>query len=167
MTISDVDVVLRTVSRIFEACRTRGGWDAGSRTEVTDKQARILRQLDDRDPTMVGELAEFLGVTASTMSLNLKRLDEMGCVTRDRDPDDRRVMNVRLTDRGRRLRDASSLLDPARVDAVLRALRPEERERALEGAVLLAEGADRAAARSDRYLDALTRGGATSGHDRE
>lgn len=159
MRASDVDVVVRAVSRIVEACRSRGARDAESRTVVTDKQARILRQLDDRDPTMVGELAEFFGVTASTMSLNLRRLDDLGCVTRDRDPDDRRVMNVRLTDRGRRLRDASSPLDPSRVDAALRALRPEEREQALEGIALLADGADRAQARDDRYLNALSGGG--------
>lgn len=158
MATSDVDLVLRTVSRIIEACRRRGGWDAASQTEVTDKQARILRQLDDRDPTMVGELAEFLGVTASTMSLNLKRLDEMGCVTRARDPEDRRVMNVRLTERGRRLRDASSLLDRGRVDAALRALRPADRERALDGLSLLAGAAERVDVRSDRYLGALTGG---------
>jgi DNA-binding MarR family transcriptional regulator len=157
MTISDVDVVVRTVSRIVEAYRARSARDEESGLEVTDKQARILRQLDDRDPTMVGELAEFLGVTASTMSLNLKRLDEMGCVTRARDPDDRRVMNVRLTDRGRRLRDGASLLDRVRVDSALGTLRPEERTRVLEGLALLAEAAERSEARADRYLDALTR----------
>lgn len=158
MTPSDVDLVLRTASRFVEACRTRGAWDAASETEVTDKQARILRQLDDRDPTMVGELAEFLGVTASTMSLNLKRLDEMGFVTRTKDPDDRRVTNVRLTERGRRVRDASALLDRGRVDAALRTLRAADRERALDGLSLLAEAAERADVRSDLYLDALTGG---------
>jgi DNA-binding MarR family transcriptional regulator len=157
MTLSDVDIVIRTVSRIVEMYRARGAWDEESGLEVTDKQARILRQLDDRDPTMVGELAEFLGVTASTMSLNLKRLDEMGCVTRARDPDDRRVMNVRLTDLGRRLRDASSLLDRGRIDSALGTLRAEERKRVLEGLALLAEAAERSAARSDRYLEGLTR----------
>lgn len=162
---SDVDFALRAIRRVVEVCRARGGWDSESGTEVTEKQARILRQLDHRDPTMVGELAEFLGVTASTMSLNLKRLEALGCVTRTRDPDDGRVMNVRLTERGRRLRDGWSFLETARVDAVLAALRPRERERMMEGLSLLLEAVERTEARSARYLDALTGGGAHDGDE--
>lgn len=105
---------------------------------------------------MVGELADFMGVTASTMSLNLKRLEEAGCIRRSRDPQDRRVMNVVLTATGRRIRDRNSLLDPGRVDALLRALGPADRKHATEALALLAGAADRLAARDDVYLEALT-----------
>ena len=91
---------------------------------------------------MVTELAEHMRVTPSTMSLNLKRLREAGFVTSQRDPDDRRVMNVRLTDSGLRARDASRSLDPSRVDAMLRRLGPEARQLAVSGLRLLADAAD-------------------------
>jgi DNA-binding MarR family transcriptional regulator len=91
---------------------------------------------------MVTELAEHMGVTASTMSLNLKRLREMGLVTSQRDPSDRRVMNVRLTQEGVQVRNELSALDPARVDAMLRSLGPEGRARAVLGLRLLAEAAE-------------------------
>jgi DNA-binding MarR family transcriptional regulator len=107
---------------------------------------------------MVGELAEAMGVTASTMSLNLKRLQEGGFVTRSRDPEDRRVMNVVLTERGRRLRDAQSILDPDRVHAMLALMRPDERRRALEGVALLADAADRMVARRGAHAGALAGG---------
>lgn len=113
---------------------------------VSDHQVRILSHLDGRDPTMVTELAEHMGVTASTMSLNLKRLREAGLVSRERDPNDRRVMNVRLTEEGVLVRDAMRALDPVRVDALLRALGPEGRARAVLGLRLLADAADRVAA---------------------
>jgi len=134
--------------------------------EVTEKQARILRHLDERDPTMVGELADFLGVTPSTMSLNLKRLEAMGCVHRSRDPDDRRVMNVRLTATGGRIKVATSPLHLGRLDSVLGSLRPDERARAVEGVRLLVDAAERMTARGEAYLEALTGEDAVDGRAR-
>ena len=91
---------------------------------------------------MVGELAEYLGVTASTMSLTLKRLDEAGLIRRDRDPADRRVVNVRLTEDGRAgpRRPHPARPGAHRTDA--RAAVPPERQAALRGAALLADAAD-------------------------
>ena len=139
---SDVDQVLSALPRVLFACRPRSVPDSPGRPGVSPHQAHILSQLDAEDPTMVGELAESLGVTASTMSLNLKRLREAGLVFCDREPDDRRVMNVRLTEAGERARDASRPLDADRVDALLGGLWPEDRRRALEGLAILADAAD-------------------------
>jgi DNA-binding MarR family transcriptional regulator len=137
---SDADLVLSALPRILFACRT----PVASRAEgsVSAHQAHILGQLDAGDPTMVGELADTLGVTASTMSLNLKRLREAGLVVCERDPEDRRVMNVRLTEAGERARDASRLLDGARVEEMLEGLWPEDRRRAVEALTVLADAAE-------------------------
>ena len=115
---SNVDVVMNTLARLGDVLRVRS-WapDAGI-GRVTGHQLRLLRQLDDTDPVMVGELADYLGVTPSTMSLNLKRLEAGGLVTRSRDPADRRVMNVLLTEEGRAIRDAAPPLDPPQVRSV-------------------------------------------------
>ena len=138
---SDVEIVLQTLPRIHFACRARGGTSPyGER--VSEHQARILRLLDAEDPAMVGELAEAMGVTPSTMSLNLTRLERAGLVTRERDPADRRVMNVRLTGAGAQVREATGELDVGRVDAMLRTLDREERRLVLQGLVALAEAAD-------------------------
>jgi DNA-binding MarR family transcriptional regulator len=136
---SDVDAVLSALPRILFACRAPARISTGG---VSAHQAHILDQLDAADPAMVGELAESLGVTASTMSLNLKRLREAGLVTCERDPEDRRVMNVRLTEAGERARDAARLLDAARVEEMLQGLWPEDRRRAVEALATLAEAAE-------------------------
>jgi DNA-binding MarR family transcriptional regulator len=140
---SDLQIVLSTLPRIHEACRARSVPGVAVPRSVSEHQVRILCLLDGTDPTMVTELAEYMGVTPSTMSLNLKRLREGGLVSSERDPSDRRVMNVRLTEDGVQVRDALSSLDPARVDALLRGLGPEGRARAVLGLRLLAEAADR------------------------
>lgn len=87
---------------------------------------------------MVTELAETAGVTPSTMSLTLDRLERAGLVMRERDPDDRRVMNVRLTEAGARAREGGGPFDPESVDAALRRLGPEARREVVRALALLA-----------------------------
>ncbi len=158
LTMSNVDMVMNSLARLAELLRVRS-WESDAGTgRVTGHQLRLLRQLDDTDPVMVGELADYLRVTPSTMSLNLKRLEAAGLVTRRRDPADRRVMNVLLTEEGRAIRDAAPPLDPSRVDALLVSMRPDERERALAGLFALSEAAARLDADHDRYVEALAGG---------
>lgn len=140
---SDIQTVLWALPRIQEVCRSRPDPGEGAeRPGLSDHQVRILGYLDGEDPTMVTELAEHMRVTPSTMSLNLKRLREAGFISSQRDPDDKRVMNVRLTESGVHARDALSALDPNRVDAMLRRLGPEGRQRAIVGLRLLADAAE-------------------------
>jgi DNA-binding MarR family transcriptional regulator len=151
---TDFDLVLRALPRIRYACRSRRVADGGKGAGVSAHQAFVLSHLDDADPTMVGELAEHLGVTPSTMSLTLKRLEEAGYVRRDRDPADRRVVNVRLTDAGVRVRDARTELDPALVNRMLSMLPEPRRGEALRGLASLAEAADALVRRARDQVDA-------------
>lgn len=153
---SDTDIVMRALPRVNDVLRTRSLVDAASGSTLTSHQLRLIAALDADDPTMVGELAEFMGVTPSTMSLNLGRLEAAGFLTRSRDPDDRRVINVRLSERGLRARRSIALVDPDRVDALLSLLGSEDRRQALDGLSLLAAAADRLARLGDEHIDALS-----------
>ncbi len=139
---SDVQTLLSAYPRIYFACHTRHVRDPVDGRVLSAHQASILSHLDSMDPTMVGELADHLGVTASTMSLNLTRLENAGYISRQRDPADRRVMNVLLTESGERMRSAWTVLDPERVDRMLLAMAPGTRREAIRGLVLLSEAAD-------------------------
>lgn len=154
---ADLDLVLNALPRIQHACRTRRVADPGGDARVSAHQAIVISQLDDTDPTMVGELAEHMGVTPSTMSLTLKRLEDSGYVRRDRDPADRRVVNVRLTEAGVRVREARGELDPERVDRMLSLIPPSQRGEALRGLALLAEAADALVRRGREALEAQLR----------
>jgi DNA-binding MarR family transcriptional regulator len=139
---SEIATIVSALPRIERFCRPDDVRTPGSGDPVTENQLRTLAQLDAVDPVMVTELADFLGVTASTMSLNLKRLEEAGLVRRSRDPADRRVTNVRLTDEGMRVREHFGTVDPGRVARLLDRLHPSERRRAAEAFARLAEAAD-------------------------
>jgi len=140
---ADFETILDALARIRRACGSGHAQDPLGGPRITSHQGRVLAFLDAADPTMVGELAEHLGVTASTMSLTLKRMEEAGYVRRDRDPADRRVTNVRLTQAGVRARDAQRELDPGRLGRALALMDPAERRDALRGLALLAVAADR------------------------
>jgi len=154
--VSDVETILSAFPRIYFACRPRQVTDPVGGRVLSFHQATILSHLDVVDPTMVGELANHLGVTASTMSLNLGRLEEAGYVTRQRDPEDRRVMNVCLTEAGERVRLAYSTLDPDRVGRMIDGLDPVRRRTALNGLTYLADAADGLVRRGQEHVSALT-----------
>lgn len=124
--------------RIYFACHTRHVRDPQNERLLSRHQASILDHLDELSPTSVMELARHMGVTAATMSLAIDRLERKGYVVRLRDATDRRRVHVRLTSAGVRVRSATSVLDPARVDAVLARLTEDERARAIHGLELLA-----------------------------
>ncbi len=137
--------VMTLYPRIYFACHTRHVRDPQTQRLLSRHQASILDHLDEIEPTTVMELAAHMGVTAATMSLSIDRLERKGYVARGKDPKDRRRVHVRLTTAGVRMRDAASVLDPARVESLVARLTDEERALAVEGLGLLAgAGQDRA-----------------------
>jgi DNA-binding MarR family transcriptional regulator len=130
--------VMTLYPRIYFTCHTRHVRDPQSQRLLSRHQASILDHLDELEPTTVMELAAHMGVTAGTMSLSIDRLERKGYVARMKDAKDRRRVHVRLTSAGVRVREASSVLDPTRVEALVARLSDEDRARAIEGLALLA-----------------------------
>ncbi|HEY2432401.1 MAG TPA: MarR family winged helix-turn-helix transcriptional regulator [Vicinamibacterales bacterium] len=130
--------VMTLYPRIYFACHTRHVRDPQTQRLLSRHQASILDHLDEFEPTTVMELAAHMGVTAATMSIALDRLERKGYVARARDAKDRRRVHVRLTSAGIRIREASSVLDPSRVETLVGRLTDEDRARAIEGLALLA-----------------------------
>ena len=117
--------------RIYFACHTRHVRDPQTQRLLSRHQASILDHLDEIEPTTLNDLARHMGVTAGTMSLSIDRLERKGYVMRMRDAVDRRRVHLRLTTAGVRVRQASSVLDPARVEALVARLGDEERDAAI------------------------------------
>ena len=127
--------------KIFFACHTRHVRDPQSGRLLSRHQASVLDHLDEVDPITLNGLARHMGVTSGTMSLTIDRLERKGYVVRLRDVADRRRVHVRLTTAGVRVRDASSVLDPPLVEAMVARLTDEERDAAIRGLGLLAAAA--------------------------
>ncbi|MEP7273772.1 MAG: MarR family winged helix-turn-helix transcriptional regulator [Acidobacteriota bacterium] len=139
----EIEAVLNLYPRIYLACHTRHVRDPLTKALLTAHQASILDHLDEEDPIALFDLAGHLGVTVSTMSLNINRLVQLGYVSRVRSESDARRLELRLTDAGVRIKRAQSVLDPARVGAVLKRLGSAERKAAIRGLGLLADAATR------------------------
>lgn len=86
-----------------------------------------LLVLHKRGPIIMSELAQELAVPLSTSTGVADRLVKKGLVERDRSPEDRRIVQIRLTDEGARL--AAQIQDrvSAFMDKVTSVLTEEER----------------------------------------
>ena len=140
----DVRQVLSHYPQIYFACHTRHVRDLRSRAILSAHQASVLDHLDEIEPTALAELAAHMGVTASTMSITVERLVRGGYVSRIRDQDDTRRVQLRLTESGVRIKSEKSVLDPERVREMLANLTSEERRKALAGLALLARASQQA-----------------------
>ena len=127
--------------RIYFACHTRHVRDPQTQYLLSRHQASVLDHLDDVDAITLNGLARHMGVTPGTMSLTIDRLERKGYVARGRDATDRRRVLVRLTSAGVRVKEASSVLDPPLVEAMMARLTDAERDAAIRGLALLADAA--------------------------
>ena len=79
----------------------------------------VIRAVDAEEPT-VGRLAEMLGVSRQAASKLADEMVRRGYLLRAADPDDRRRMRLRLSAKGRRVRERAAA-ESATIEAELRA----------------------------------------------
>lgn len=102
--------------------RLRNGWGGlGSPAEM-----RIAMQLYRQGPAKVGDIANWIGVSAPTASEQIDGLVEAGMAERKVNPDDRREVLVELTPKAIELADHFWNLQRSRVKAVFERFTPEE-----------------------------------------
>ena len=73
-----------------------------SEYDLTTPQFGVLEALYHLGPLSLGDLADKLLVTGGNVTYVMDRLEEQGLVYRDRSPEDRRVIQGKLTPEGRR-----------------------------------------------------------------
>src|SRR5437660_12692787 len=127
---ADVETVLRCYPRIYLACHRRHIRDEQSRAVISAHQASVLDHLDDVENTSLLDLARHMGVTPSTMSLTVDRLERGGYVTRERSTGDRRRVDLRLTPAGVSIKRQQKVLEPRLVAAVLDRMHEGDRRHA-------------------------------------
>ncbi|HJZ99126.1 MAG TPA: MarR family transcriptional regulator [Candidatus Solibacter sp.] len=138
---TDVDTVLRCYPQIYFACHRRHVRDEKTGEVMSQHQASVLDHLDDTEGTALFDLARHMGVTASTMSLTVDRLERGGWVTRERSKQDARRVELRLTEAGARIKKQQKVLEPDLVRAMLARLEDGKRKKALRGLELMAQAA--------------------------
>jgi DNA-binding MarR family transcriptional regulator len=98
---------------------------------MTVAQAATLETLSAEGPMRLGDLGRCLGISPSTLTRNLSRLEERGLLRRAPDPDDARASVARLTATGTR---AAAEVERQQVDfavSILERLPPTRRDAVL------------------------------------
>ena len=114
---------------------------------LTYPQYLVLVVLYEEDDQTVGRLGDKLFLDSSTLTPLLKRMESAGHVTRRRDPEDERQVRVRLTQRGRSVREKVSGSRGGLLKAT--GLTPEGLSRLREEVVKLRENLSKAARATD------------------
>jgi DNA-binding MarR family transcriptional regulator len=136
-----VATILDCYPAVFLACHCRHIKDPHTRRVLSSRQAEVLDHLDAVEPTHLRQLASHLGITPSSMSLMIDRLERAGYARRSRDTGDERRINLRLTIAGMRIKQQQKVLAPELVEAMVRRLAPAELKAAMAGLRSLARAA--------------------------
>ncbi|MDY0339657.1 MAG: MarR family transcriptional regulator [Coriobacteriia bacterium] len=96
--LDELDATVMRMARLMTA--RHGTADHG--TELAPPHYMFLSALEENMPMRVSEIAERLGMKSPAVSMALQGLEEKGYITREHDADDRRVVQVALTDEGAR-----------------------------------------------------------------
>ena len=111
---------------------------AFSRHGVHEGQQFVLRCLWQEDGLPPGEIARRLGLATPTVTRAATRMEAAGLLRREPHPDDRRLVRLVLTERGRSLEDVIAAETDKLTERALATFGPAERE-----AVISALGAIR------------------------
>lgn len=137
----DVGDVLRFYPQIYLACHVDHVRATSTEWQLSAHDSSILAHLDRTVPASPRELARHLGVTSSTLSASIARLETLGYLSSNPAAADKRRRELLLTDRGAEAMAATSVLDRGRVQALLATLSEPDRESAVRGLSLLARAA--------------------------
>lgn len=109
--------------RVMDAGGANAAW---MDSELTLGQLRFLYVLAEKGSLSIGQVASHLGVTLTTASQFVDRLERAGYVERSRRSDDKRVVECRLTTRGLELIAAMRGMQREGFTRLMSLLEPDE-----------------------------------------
>src|SRR4051812_34723147 len=104
--------VQRSYPRIYQACHVNHVRTRSTSYRLSAKDSTLLAHLDRIGGMTAGLLARHIGITASTLSASIQRLENLGYISRTPRPKDRRIVQLQLTTAGEQAMAATSVLDP-------------------------------------------------------
>jgi MarR family transcriptional regulator, organic hydroperoxide resistance regulator len=99
---SDVDRVLEAIIYLYTESR-RITKEMARRADLTGPQLTVVKMLEQIGDLSLSELSERIRAQNSTVTGIIDRMEREGLVTRERSREDRRVVFIRLTTKGRKL----------------------------------------------------------------
>ncbi len=106
----------------------------GEYKELTVNDMHVIEAIDIHEPKNMSTVAKSLMVTTGTLTISVNGLVKKGYVERTRSEEDRRVVLVSLTEKGRKAYGQHSRFHREMIDAIIQGLNEEE-QRILEQAL--------------------------------
>ena len=126
-----IDVFMRrSMENMIHYARKKG---------LSMSQLGTLYHLNRMGSSGVSDIGDHLGVTSAAASMMLERLVQQNLIERSEDPRDRRVKQVVLTDRGRRVLEESTRTRKAWLNDLTKTLSDPEKTTINEALVMLVE----------------------------
>lgn len=125
-----VDAIVGELHRMIGSLRC-AGTGRMVKAGISMTHLHILWVLEHHGDLTMSRLADMLDVSVSNATGLVDRMEERGLVERARVPDDRRVVIVRASAEGARIRDEIEALKQDRMRAILGRLRPDQLTRVL------------------------------------
>lgn len=124
----DVDRMLALMTELGRLRSFRDPLDMHTDVHLTPPQVHAVLWLGLEGPLRSSELAQRAGCSMPACTGIVDRLEKAGLVARDRSEQDRRVVEVRLTERGEQVAATLRGFLRERVESVLAALSPKDRK---------------------------------------
>ena len=100
--------------------------------DLTPHQFIALKTIADTNDCIMSDLSNKLGVTMGNMTSMVDRLIKEGYVAREHDPDDRRVVKVKLTGKGKDIAAKAGKIKKALLQDIFKKLTKKEIETMLD-----------------------------------
>jgi DNA-binding MarR family transcriptional regulator len=117
------EAVMVTLARLGRRMRQRMPGE-----ELDFAAILLMKALSQRGPLRLSALAALLDVDASTVSRQVRHLEDRGLLERTEDPDDGRASRIALSEQGQTRLDAGARRRRALVGDLLETWAPEDRE---------------------------------------
>ncbi len=117
--------LVKNLSRRLDRPR---GKQRGTHPDLTFSQARTIWLLDEVESHTMSELAALCSVSRPAATSNVDTLEKLGVIERFADPSDRRVVRIRLTEKGKKWHREHRRHHKQRMARLLQKLSPQERK---------------------------------------
>lgn len=100
--------------------------------DITSNDMHVIEAIGVGEPKNMSSIARTLSVTVGTLTIAMNSLVKKGYVFRERGKEDRRVVYISLTERGKAAYEHHAGFHRAMIDSVSKELTPEELEMLVE-----------------------------------
>ncbi len=100
--------------------------------DITSNDMHVIEAIGIREPKNMSSIARMLSVTVGTLTIAMNSLVKKGYVFRERGKEDRRVVYISLTERGKAAYEHHARFHRTMIDSVSKELTPEQLELLVE-----------------------------------